>query len=49
MISKKELMIRLCEAENNIEWLFRQNESLEERIKKLEPKKVRKVKNEVKK
>lgn len=47
MIRKKEIMIRLCEAETDIEFIYHQMDLLEKRIKKLEPKKER-VKKDVK-
>ena len=42
MITKKEIMMRLCEAENNIEWLYGRLEAYEERLEKLESKKGKK-------
>ena len=38
MIIKKEIMMRLCEAENNIEWLYSQLDIYEKRLKKVESK-----------
>ena len=49
MISKKELMTRLCSVETNLEFAMEEIDKLEKRVKKLEPKKGRKVKNEAKK
>lgn len=40
MITKKELMFRICDNEANYEWLVMQFEELDKRVKKLEPKKV---------
>ena len=42
MICKKEIMIRLCEAETDIEFIYHQMDLLEKRLKKLEPKKEKK-------
>lgn len=50
MISKKELAIRLCEAESDIEFIYNQLAELEKRLKKVEKpvKPARKVKKDVK-
>lgn len=39
MITKKEIMMRLCEVENNIEWIMSCGDKFDERLKKLESKK----------
>ena len=47
MITKRELMARLCEVEADVDYLLQMNEKLEKRVKKLEPKKE-KVKKDAK-
>lgn len=49
MISKKELITRLCTVESNLEFIMEEMDKFEKKIKKLEPKKVKKVKDEAKK
>lgn len=49
MISKREIMGRLCEVEADVDYLLQMNEKLEKRVKKLEPKKERVKKSEAKK
>ena len=50
MISKRELITRICVLEGDVDFMMEEFDRLEKRIKKLEPKKVRKVKkSEVKK
>lgn len=39
MITKRELMVRVCELEADVDFLLQMNDKLEKRIKKLEPKK----------
>ena len=48
MISKKELAIRLCEVESDIEFIYNQLAELEKRLKKVEKpaKAVKKVKKD---
>lgn len=36
MISKKELIIRLCQVESDCDYLFQQLDLIEDRLKKLE-------------
>lgn len=45
MISKRELSIRLCEVETDIDFMMQEMDKLEKRIKKLEPKKGKKNEN----
>lgn len=42
MITKKELMVRICELESDIEFVYKQLGDLDKRVKKLEPKKEKK-------
>lgn len=42
MLSKKDMWFRLCDAEEQIEWLYERVDKLDKRIKKLEPKKEKK-------
>ena len=44
MISKRELATRLCIVEGDLDLALEMIDKLEKRVKKLEPKKVRKVK-----
>ena len=46
MITKKELSLRICDLEDNLEYVLQHLDDLEKKIKKLMSKKV---KNEVKK
>lgn len=39
MITKRELITRICELEADVDFLLQMNEKLEKRVKKLEPKK----------
>ena len=48
MISKKELATRLCQVEMDIDFIYEEFDKLEKRVKKLEPKKERKSKKDVK-
>ena len=49
MISKREIMARLCEVEADVDYLLQMNEKLEKRVKNLEPKKEKVKKSEAKK
>lgn len=44
MITKKEIMIRLCDVESSIEINYDKLKKLEKRVKALEPKKEKKTK-----
>lgn len=46
MITKKELMTRICELEADVDYLLQMSNKLEKNLKKLEPKKE---KNAIKK
>ena len=46
MITKKELSLRICDLEDNLEYVLQHLDDLEKKIKKLTPKKG---KNETKK
>jgi hypothetical protein len=41
MITKKELMTRICILEGDVDYLLQMNDKLDKRLKKLEPKKER--------
>lgn len=45
MISKRELITRLCIVEADLDFAMEEIDKLEKRVKKLEPKKERKVKS----
>lgn len=52
MISKKDIMLRICDLEDAINYFSSEIDILKEKIKKLEPKKTstkKKVSNETKK
>lgn len=46
MISKKDLEIRICHLEADIDFAMEEIDKLEKRIKKLEPKKERNAKKD---
>lgn len=46
MVTKKELALRVCDLEDNLEYVLQHLDDIEKKVKKLMPKKV---KNETKK
>ncbi|MBO7716696.1 MAG: hypothetical protein J6S85_24230 [Methanobrevibacter sp.] len=42
MITKKELSLRICDLENNLEYVLQHLDDLERKVKKLRPKKEKK-------